>query len=135
MSNPDWPNRAHVEGVPGDLAALNVQIGDMEQAGDAGARQFFEQILSEGLIFRRASGKTDDRDGFLATLAKNPFASRRSEEISVTERSTRALVTLLVVSTRADDNSVHEYRNIRLFARREQGWVLEFWYNYELTGI
>jgi len=47
----------------------------------------------------------------------------------------RALVTLILVGTRADDGSVHRYRNIRLFSRAADKWILEFWYNYEVTGL
>lgn len=72
--------------------------------------------------------------GYLSSLKQNPFSSRRSEDISVTELDDRTLVALMVVGTHADDGSVHCYRNIRLFAYYADNWTLELWYNYEVTG-
>jgi hypothetical protein len=40
---------------------------------------------------------------------------------------------LIVVGTAADDTE-KRYRNIRLFWRNGERFVLEFWYNYELTS-
>jgi hypothetical protein len=120
-----------------ELVELNEKFAREEQRGDA-AREFFEQHLSDRLIFRRANGNTVGKhgeDGFLEGLKKpNPFESRASEGISVSPRHDRALVTLVIVGTRKDDKSVHRYRNIRLFSRAGDGWLLELWYNYEITG-
>jgi hypothetical protein len=33
------------------------------------------------------------------------------------------------------DGSVGRYRNIRMFSRSEDNWMLELWYNYELTSL
>lgn len=82
-----------------------------------------------------ASLIASEPEGFLASLKNNPFSSRRSEDISVTLFNDRALVTLIVIGERADDGSVHRYRNIRLFSRSADRWVLELWYNYELTSL
>lgn len=46
------------------------------------------------------------------------FASRVTEE-SASNLSALALVTLIVVGTRKDDGSVHRYRNLSLFSRKE----------------
>jgi hypothetical protein len=122
------------------LIELNKQIGEMEQQG-VEALTFFNDrlsnqlIFSDQLIFRRASGKVVGKSEFLANLKNNPFSSRRPEEISVTLLNDRALVTLIVIGTRVDDGSVHRYRNIRLFSRSAGRWVLELWYNYEITGL
>jgi hypothetical protein len=123
---------------PNDLAALNERIAEMEQAAGEEALAFFRAQLSHQLIFRRANGKIvgkSEPDGFLSGLNKNPLSSRRTEDIVVTQLGDRALVTLTVVGTRADDGSVHRYRNIRLFSRSANQWLLELWYNYEVTGL
>jgi hypothetical protein len=122
----------------GDLLAANGRIAEMEQAADEKAEAFFRALLSDHLVFRRASGKVvgkDGEDGFLSTLRKNPFYCRLSEDVQVTEIGDHALVTLIVVATRTDDGSVHRYRNIRLFRRIAGRWQLDFWYNYEVTGL
>lgn len=119
------------------LIELNRRIGQMEQQGEA-AQVFFQTHLSDQLIFRRASGKVVGKSGpggFLEGLKNNPFTSRVSEEISVQLMGDRALVTLIVVGTRADDRSVHRYRNVRLFSRARDNWIMEFWYNYEITSL
>lgn len=123
---------------PADLTALNRKIAEMEQEGGEAGRRFFDALLSDELVFRRVSGKTVGKagsDGFMAGLSKNPFVSRRSEDLSVVQVGDRALVTLVVVAAHADDASIHRYRNIRLFSRRANAWMLEFWYNYEITGL
>lgn len=116
------------------LVGLNTQIAQMEQQGES-SREFFQKYLSDQLIFRRASGKVVDKSAFLEGLRNNPFASRVTEDISVDLLNDRALVTLIVIGTRKDDNSVHRYRNIRLFSRKGDDWILELWYNYDITGL
>jgi hypothetical protein len=122
-----------------DLTKLNQQIVEVEQAGGAEASSYFGALLSDQLIFRRASGNIVGKagpEGFLEGLKKaGPFSSRRPEAILVTQLGDRALVTLIVVATRADDGSEHRYRNIRLFSRSGDNWMMEFWYNYEITGL
>jgi hypothetical protein len=55
--------------------------------------------------------------------------------VSAIVQGDRALVKLIVVGKRNDDGSVHLYRNIRLFSRSGDKWVLEFWYNYEIPNV
>lgn len=118
------------------LSDLNERIGNMEQEQGEESYEFFQALLSDQLIFRRASGKIvgkSELEGFLDSLKKpSPFTSRMSEEISVTLLDDRALVTLIVVGTRAD-GSIGRYRNIRLFYRSGDDWLLELWYNYEIS--
>jgi len=121
-----------------ELVRLNDRIAKMEQQADADAYGFFSTHLAHNLVFRRASGKVVGKfgdDGFLAGLKTNPFKSRVPEETAVSFVGERALVTLIIVGTRKDDGSVHRYRNIRVFSRRENLWILECWYNYEITGL
>ena len=116
------------------LEKLNRQISDEEQRGEA-ASMFFETQLSDQLIFRRANGKVVGKGKFLEELKNSPFRTRTAEMIEVNLLEDRALVTLIVVGTRTDDGSVHYYRNIRSFTRSADGWLLEFWYNFEITGL
>src|SRR5262245_41932097 len=120
------------------LVALNRRFAEMEQQGGPEALQFFGAHLSHNLVFRRANGKVVGKfgkDGFLEGLANNPFKSRVVEDMSVTQQGDQALVTLIIVGARKDDGSVHRYRNIRLFSRSCDEWVLEFWFNYEIPGL
>jgi hypothetical protein len=116
------------------LTELNREMVQMEQQGEA-AREYFEPRLSDQLLFRRASGKVDSRSGFLGGLKNNPFERRESEDVSAVVQGDRALVRLIVAGKRKDDGSVQRYRNIRLFSRSGDEWVLEFWYNYEIPDL
>ena len=127
-----------VEAAKQQLVVLNQRIGEMEQKRDEEAIAFFQTHLSDQLVFRRASGKIVGKSGpggFLESLSKpQPFTSLRSDEIGVTLIDDRALVTLIVVGARAD-GTVGRYRNIRLFSPLGDDWMLELWYNYELTRV
>jgi len=134
----DMTDKRTHDDVQNDLTALNRLIGEMEQAGGDDAKAFFGSVLSDRLVFRRASGATVGKSGdqgFLSGLDKNPFSWRESEDISVTELGDRALVTLMVVGKFAADGSIRRYRNIRLFSRVSGSWQLEFWYNFEITAL
>ena len=132
------PSITDLELLKKQLAELNARMGEMEQKQGAASVEFFTALLSDQLIFRRANGKIVGKtgpDSFLDSLQKaSPFTSRRSEDISTTLLGDRALVTLIVVATRLD-GSVGRYRNIRLFFRTVDKWVLECWYNYDITGL
>jgi hypothetical protein len=127
----------NIELAKNALIELNQRIGQMEQQGE-GAKGFFQTHLSDQLVFRRASGKVAGKsgpEGFLEGLKNNPFTSRVVEDISVSLMDDRALVTLIVAGTRKDDASIHRYRNIRLFSPVGDDWILDFWYNYEITSL
>lgn len=126
------------------LIQLNAVIAEMELRRDGEARKFFEALLSDELLFRRASGVVVGKSanktfrtaplGFLEGLDEpGRFTSLRVEDLRVSALDDRALVTLIVAGTRPD-NSIGRYRNIRLFSRSGENWLLEFWYNYELLS-
>jgi hypothetical protein len=86
------------------LADLNQHIGAVEQSVDPAvgsspelraAQSFFDTLLSERLIFRRASGKIDDKAGFIEGLSKDPFESRSSEQIAIELKGDCALLSSL----------------------------------------
>jgi hypothetical protein len=117
------------------LIDLNKEIANMEQQGSA-ATNYFTNLLSDELIFRRASGKVDKKSDFIEKLqVPNPFISRHAEDVVIELiNDRRALVRLIVTTTKAD-GSKQRFRNIRSFSRSGEDFILEFWYNYELTGL
>jgi hypothetical protein len=126
------------EGTKRSLTELNQEMVQMEQQAEAGleaAQRYFRARLSDQLVFRRADGTIIRKTGFLDGLKNNPFQKRDPENVSVSLQGERALVTLIVVGKRKDDKSEHRYCNIRLFSRFGNEWVMEFWYNYEITGL
>ncbi|MGH9843475.1 MAG: nuclear transport factor 2 family protein [Blastocatellia bacterium] len=118
-----------------DLQQLNRDIAAAEQRRD---REFFVALLSEKLLFRRASGAIIGKADFLNGLqGPSPFTDYVAENIEVTEIpgvADRALVTL-IVRARKTDSSVQRFRNIRFFTRAATGWELDAWYNYEITSL
>ncbi|SRR5258708_6914908 len=126
-----------VELMKQTLVDLNKRIGEMEQQQGKEAHLFFTTLLFDQLIFHRANGKVvgkSEPEGFLDSLNKpSPFVSRESKVISVTLLDNRALVTLIVAGTQAD-GSVGRYRNMRLFSPSGDNWILELWYNYEISA-
>jgi hypothetical protein len=123
------------------LKTLNIQIVQLEQQRDDLAKDFFRRHLSERLVFHRADGSVvgkggvPGQKGFLESLdGPSPFSRREPEDIDVTPLGERAVVSLIVVGTRQDDGSVHRYRNIRFFTREGEDWLLDSWYNFEITG-
>lgn len=100
------------ESITQQLIHLNTEIGDIEQQG-AIATNYFTHLLSNQLIFRRASGTAIGKHDFIENLkTKKPFTSHRAEDIVVNPISDRILVTLIVATTKADD-SQQRYRNVR----------------------
>lgn len=68
-----------------NLGDLNKRIGEMEHKRGDEAYLFFNALLSDQLIFRRASGEVVGKfepEGFLDSLKKpSPFTSRVSDHI------------------------------------------------------
>jgi len=122
-----------IEAMESALIELNRQIADKEQQG-AAAKEFFQTHLSDQLIFRRASGKVVRKEDFLEGLKNNQFKTRDPEDISVTLQGDRALVTLVIRTTK-ENSPEQRFRNIRLFSRSGDNWIVELWYNYEITGL
>src|SRR5262249_38069014 len=108
------------------LAELNVAIGEMEQTSGEEAAAYFNDCLSNQLVFRRASGAVVGKHVFIdSTKGASAFRWRRSEDISVTFVDYCALATLVVVGLLKKDDKVHRYRNLRLFRHTANRWLRE----------
>lgn len=116
------------------LKKINEQFAVMEQQRDAEAKAWFDMVLSKDLIFQRWHGLLVDKQAFLKDLDNpNPFASRQTKDIQIIALGDRALV-FLVVHTTKTDGTVNRYRNIRLFSKDPRGWVLDRWWNYDVSN-
>lgn len=119
------------------LISLNKQIGYMEQQRDSAAQNFFDILLSDQLIFRRADGiivSKKGKGGFLEKLKGiDSFTAREIQDIIVQQLDDHALVTLIVQTLNAK-NEVGRYRNIRIFSKQGTDWQLECWYNYAINN-
>lgn len=117
------------------LKSLNERFVVMEQQRDAEAKAWFNTILSDHLIFRRADGSMVDKQAFLKSLDDpNRFVTRHMEDAHIIALDDRSLVFLIVRTTKAD-GTVNRYRNIRLFSKASSGWMLDRWWNYDVTTM
>jgi hypothetical protein len=118
------------------LDVLNTSIAEWEQRRDAAAIKSLDETLSPELLFRRADGTVVGKPEFMRALKEeSPFSCRASRDVAVTVRGERALVTLTVLATRKNDGKEREYRNIRIYFRREGRWLLEVWFNDDVTSF
>jgi hypothetical protein len=120
-----------------ELVTLNQRIDAMEQRRDLEALEFFNQHLADQLVCRRASGIVMGKygqQGFMRALTTpSRFAAVRSEAMDVNLLGTRALVTLEVIAT-SRVGGEHRFCNIRMFSRGADGWLLELWFDYEISA-
>ena len=117
-----------------ELVALNVNIAEWEQQRDAESVRKLDEVLSPALIFRRANGTVVDKETFMRALQDpSPFKRRVSDDVAVTIRDDRAIATLIVIGTKAD-NSIGRYRNERFFLHRDNRWQIVYWFNEDVTG-
>jgi hypothetical protein len=63
-----------------ELLEINYEISDMENLGDAG-REFFERVLSDDLMFVRATGQCVDKSVFILGLQKG--GDRKSRHVDL----------------------------------------------------
>jgi len=69
-----------------------------------------------------------------ALSGPSPFSARASRDVVVEVRGDRAVSTLIVETTK-EDGALNHYRNIRWFARVEDRWLLESWFNDDVTDL
>jgi ketosteroid isomerase-like protein len=117
--------------VAAELTALNQAFATAERTGDA---SFFRRHLADGLVFRRASGKTADKRTFLEDLVAegNTNDLLEAEAIEVLPYGEdMALCSLLVrfKGIRGGKRADGLYRNSRVFVRSGGVWQCPLWFN------
>ena len=114
------------------LEKLNVDLGENEKARNS---KFFEDLLAEDLVFRRASRKIVGKLKFLEDLATSEFEKLETEIDTVEINGPDAVVEVIVRSKKKGQNK-GEYRNIRVFRRSDQDrWQLKTWINTEIKNV
>lgn len=117
------------------LRSINLDIANWEQQRDAEAIGKLDGILSPQISFRRADKTVVGKKEFMdALLGPSPFATRVSSNVIVKLRDDRAVCTL-IVTTAKKDGPVSHYRNIRWFARRDDRWLMEYWFNDDIIDL
>jgi 4-carboxymuconolactone decarboxylase len=139
------------EEVRGDLQSLNVpeaelirlneEIGEKESLGDRG---YFESLLGDNLVFRRASGVIQHKAEYLQGLERvrtNPYELLEtvveSVYVDVADGQESAVVNLRVRAKRKSDNHIAEYENIRVFGKRPHtdAWRLISWTSTKVRDL
>jgi hypothetical protein len=106
------------------LRTLNTRLNEAENAGD---RDFLAAVLAPELAFLRADGKTvDDGGRFLQKVAPREPCELTFEHIEVL--GTRAIVRCVVACGK------NRFHNVRLFVELEGQWKLLGWANERLTN-
>ena len=85
-----------------ELRRLNKEIGVKEQAGDV---DFFDELLTDNFLFRRAIGTIVEKRQYLdglVSLAENPFERLDTVVENVTLDGDSGVVNVLVIAKRKD---------------------------------
>ena len=110
------------------LVDINLQIAQSEQNQDV---VFFQNLLSDNLIFSRANGSIVNKAQFLDNLISktSPFKSRESEVISVNFDDTKSKAVCVIIVKTIGDSEIKSYQNIRFFNFENNQWQLYAWFN------
>ena len=118
-----------------NLKQLNENLGKAEKSKD---KEFFEMLLSDNLIFRRASGIINNKKEFLEGLMKDTLVyheiSTDVRDIFISDQTKLAIVTASVYAKFTNDGKDIEgnFMNVRVFRIEGDVWKLISWYNYKV---
>ncbi len=107
------------------LIDLNMDFVRKEVVGDV---DYFNALLAPAFAMRHANGQFNDRDAFLAGVAKSSIRITGAPSVTM-HGDTRAVVTCIVsIAVGPEIKRVH---NLRLFTRSGTGgeWQLLAWAN------
>ena len=120
----------------GALITLNEKFGEAEKARDTA---FFEEALSDDLIFRRANGLIVTKQIFLADLKSpdNNFDRFDAEVEEPTVYDGAPATALVSVRVRAKGKRCTTefnglFRNTRFFVKENDRWRCVFWFNTKI---
>jgi len=114
-----------------DLIQKNL---DAPKAEDRGDGPFFEDLLSERLTFRTATGAVLDKAGFMG----RGFTNRNriaSDSVRVLHKGADSVLLLTIVSVPSDGGPTQSISNERLFVREETGLRCRVWLNYPELAV
>ena len=118
-----------------ELRRLNKEIGVKEQAGEV---PFFDELLADTFLFRRAKGTIEDKRHYLdglASVAENPFERLETVIENVTLDGNSGVVNVLVIAKRKSMERAAVFQNVRVFSRQGENWKLITWVNTMIGEI
>lgn len=117
------------------LKQLNASFSEAEKSKNV---EFFKEVLSDDLIFRRASGIINNKKEFLEGLMKDTLVyheiSTDVRDIFISDQTKLAIVTASVYAKFTNDGKDIEgnFMNVRVFRIEGDVWKLISWYNYKV---
>ena len=111
------------------LRGLNEEIGKQEKAANS---TYFEELLSDNFIFRRANGDIVDKIEYCRSLEKvpeNPYEQLDTYVQEVTIDKDSAVATVLVIAKRKSMEHPGRFKNLRMFRWEGDDWKLVAWIN------
>lgn len=99
---------------------------DLPKAEDGGNISFFNDFLSEQLLFRTATGVELDKAGFIGRGFQN--RNRHSDSIRVLYKGLDCILISSIVTIR-EDGSAQSFSNARLFVREGSAFKCRVWLN------
>jgi hypothetical protein len=127
--------------VEAKLIRLNEEIGEKERFGD---RSYFESLLGDNLVFRRASGLVQHKADYLQGLERvqtNPYELLETlvegVYVDVADGQESAVVNVRVRVKRKNDKHAAEYENMRVFEKQADTdtWHLISWTNTKVRDL
>jgi len=120
------------------LVAINITIGQAEKwAAQSWAITFLEYILADDFRFRRATGEEVMKKDYLEALTSGArtYEYLDSDDVKMDLLGERATVTLRVTTKGYNNNRLIEgqFRNSRIFEKRQGRWQLVAWQNTSMT--
>lgn len=111
------------------LKRLNEEVGEREKAGDSA---YFQALLADDFVFRRADGNIVHNKEYLQSLEKvseNPYERLDTHVREVMVDKDSAVATVLVIAKRKSMERPRGFDNVRLFKRESGEWKLIAWIN------
>jgi hypothetical protein len=118
-----------------ELIRLNIKIGESEKDKDIA---FFENYLSDDLLFVRVSGKTNSKNEFIEALKNQNLIYHQIDthvvKVIVANDGKKAFVKAIVKAVINNEGKEINgfYMNNRFFELKGKEWILTNWHNYEL---
>jgi hypothetical protein len=102
------------------------EIGVKEQAGVV---PFFDSLLADTFLFRRADGTIVDKRRYLddlTSVAKNPYERLDTvvENVMLDGDGDSGVVNVLVLAKRKNMERAAVFQNVRVFSRQGENWKL-----------
>src|SRR5258706_13740891 len=101
-----------------ELRRLNEEIRVKEQAGE---EPFFDELLADTFLFRRADGTIVDKRRYLddlTSVAENPYERLETVVENVTLDGGSGVVSILVLAKRKKMKRAAVFQNVRVFSRQ-----------------